>query len=105
MAEPQFTIKRTWEERYYNMDFSTQPECSPTEGDADIASVVVTQIIQTGATALSLGAPTFSGKVAQVLVTGGTHGKRYLLRFRVTLTTGVKLESTLEIKVLDIVAA
>jgi hypothetical protein len=79
-------IETLWKEvnevRRFEYDFSRWPEII---GGATIASVTVTAAPATG---ITVGGGASSGALAQSVISGGTNGEIYVIKFEATLSTG-----------------
>lgn len=92
--------KQPSEKLVYDFDFSYEggiDELYAIQSVTSIASVTCGIVNQS--LALSLGVPAFQGRVAQVTISGGTHGESYKLTAIVVDTVGQihELEGFLEV--------
>jgi hypothetical protein len=97
--------KQPSESWLYDMDFA------PRLADADVIASVISIAQQeyntdTGAlsstTDLTFSSQAFSGQKVQVRISGGTHGKTYLITFKVTTSAGNSAEAEGFLQTLDL---
>jgi len=82
---PEVLAKTTWEQKFYNFEFSDELETGEAITGASAS------VVPTGPT---LASATYSGSVAQVKISGGTANTTYEVTMQITTDAGESIQGS-----------
>lgn len=83
--------KQPWESLPFNMNMAKSLPSGESIASVDSVTAAAQNLVS-GSSALTVGATSYSGQVAQVVLSGGTDGELYLVTFRVIGENGSQVE-------------